>query len=639
MDRYEIVLRRSRRSDSPADLDELGSSSHKRPRKGKLAAPCALCALMFSEEGLRSLKSQDGFTHHTHIECIASNAEGCAMCELICELVSWAHDEVWGTDDRLVFRNHSSVTGSPASAIDVLQGSLEGRPDIIKIYPFAKAADPAGALVRRRPLRRNVQSGSVFSAAKRLISSCMGSNGPRNKGHQQCRYSRDTVLPTRVLDLGDPKTPSQNLCLQVNETETHGSYLALSYCWGKPDPKAETQPVRLQKDNIQQLMSDIKLDSLPQSIQDAIVVTRKLGFRYLWVDALCIIQDHGEDKAHEISKMSDIYKNAAITIAASVAEKATQGFLQHQSKRATYLPECMLTIPMPNERTGTIYVSAHQYEPDHPLDKRGWALQEFMLSSRMLIFSDYELLWQCKEVPLQSVTGTQGGLEYLQPLESLPWAVFDDDAEPYFGSLDADKIYLWKTIIHQYTDRDLTDPEDRLRAVMGIVTELEMLWHDQNIHGHWSKWFVQLLAWYKPDVDRVKKRHLKRAPSWSWVSVDGGICYEEPLTVEDAKVKTLTMSKLVLCCRILNSNNVEQDKVDTVQERPDLVDSDAMSESGNNDYNYMLLGQTQKNRGREKGIGLLVLKTARQQYRRAGLVTFQDMSIWQGVELQDVTLE
>ncbi|KAK7222560.1 hypothetical protein V2G26_010563 [Clonostachys chloroleuca] len=555
------------------------------------------------------------------------------------DLASWTHDDVWGSDDRMVFRNRSSVTGLPTSDIDVLQGSLEGRPDVISIYPFAKASDPAGAVVRRRPLRRNVQSSSVFSAAKKLISSCIGSNEAQNKGHQQCRYSRDTVLPTRVLDLGDPKNPSQTLCLEVNETETHGSYLALSYCWGKPDSKAEIQPVRLQRDNIQQLMSEIKLDILPQSIQDAITVTRKLGFRYLWVDALCIIQDHGEDKAHEISKMSAIYKNAAITVAASVAEKASQGFLQSRGDRATYLPECMLTIPMPNEQTGTIYLSAHQYEPDHPLDKRGWALQEFMLSSRMLIFSDYELLWQCKEVALQSVTGTQGGLEYLQPLESLPWAVFHDDAEPYFGSLDADKIYLWKTTIHQYTDRDLTDQEDRLRAVMGIITELEMLWRDQNIHGHWSKWFVQLLAWYKPDVDRVKKRHLKRAPSWSWASVDGGICYEEPLTVEDAKVKTLTMSKVVLCCRILSSDKVEPNKIDTVQERPDFVDCAARREFGNNDCDYMLLGKTQNSNGRERGMGLLVLKRARQQYRRVGLVTFKDMSIWQGVELQEVTFE
>jgi hypothetical protein len=139
MTQYEIAVRRSRRSDSPADLDELSLRSHKRHRKGELDAPCDLCALMFSEMGLRRLNSPDGFTHHTHDECITSKDEGCILCQLIFELASWTHDDVWGLGDRMVFRNRSSVTGLPTSDIDVLQGSLEGRPDVINIYPFAKA--------------------------------------------------------------------------------------------------------------------------------------------------------------------------------------------------------------------------------------------------------------------------------------------------------------------------------------------------------------------------------------------------------------------------------------------------------------------------------------------------------------------
>lgn len=139
MAQYQIAVRRSRRSDSSADLDELGSPLHKRPRKGELDAPCDLCALMFSEMGLRRLNSPDGFTHHTHDECITSRDGGCIQCQLILDLASWTHDDVWGSDDRMVFRNRSSVTGLPTSDIDVLQGSLEGRPDVISIYPFAKA--------------------------------------------------------------------------------------------------------------------------------------------------------------------------------------------------------------------------------------------------------------------------------------------------------------------------------------------------------------------------------------------------------------------------------------------------------------------------------------------------------------------
>jgi hypothetical protein len=228
------------------------------------------------------------------------------------------------------------------------------------------------------------------------------------------------VLPTRVVDVGEPEDRHPTIKLRVNETETHAPYLTISYCWGKkPEPTAPVQPLLMRRDSLYELVVDIRLESLQQSIQDAIFVTRKLGFRYLWVDALCIIQDCEIDKDTEISRMASVYKNAAITIAASSSENSMDGFL---SKRIRpYLPKDSLHIPILNGEKGTVYLSAEAYEPEHPLDKRGWTLQEFMLSSRMLIFSDYELLWQCKEVDLQGVTGR--GLEYQQPLEALPLTV------------------------------------------------------------------------------------------------------------------------------------------------------------------------------------------------------------------------
>jgi len=460
-----------------------------------------------------------------------------------------------------------------------------------------------------------------------------------DKPHKHCQYSRDNVLPARVLDVGRPEDPHPTIKLIVNETETHAPYLALSYCWGKqPEPAAPFQPLLLRRDTLNDLTANITLESLQQSIQDALFVTRKLGFRYLWVDALCIIQDCETDKEMEISRMASIYKNAAITIAASSSKNAKDGFL---SKRVRpYLPRDSFHIPMLNGEKGTVYLSAEAYEPEHPLDKRGWALQEFMLSSRMLIFSDYELLWQCKEVDLQGVTGM--GLEYQQPLEALPWTVFDDDAEPYFGNLDSDKIYLWKTIIHQYTERELTDSEDRLRAVIGITNELEILWRDTNIYGLWKKWFIQLLAWYKPNVEREQERCLKRAPSWSWVSLNGVICYEGPLWTEDAKVKVLTVSAVELTCRILEEGDVNREKLYTISERPDLVNpSSELQQRGlqHKETEYLLLGTVKVDEGVKNGIGLLVVDVGTKVYRRIGLVVFTDMTLWEGAKRQDITLE
>ncbi|PTB53848.1 hypothetical protein M431DRAFT_6128 [Trichoderma harzianum CBS 226.95] len=499
-------------------------------------------------------------------------------------------------------------------------------------FEYLLKNDPIAEIVRQRPLRRNVGSSNAFAAARALIKNCMNPKNP----HKHCQYSRDTVLPLRVLDVGQPRDPHPTVKLKINDMDTRAKYLALSYCWGKQlGPTA--RPLQLQRDNLNQLVAGIELENLQQSIQDAIFATRQLGFQYLWVDALCIIQDCAKDKSTEISRMASIYKNASVTIAASSSENAAHGFLTQ--KKQPYCPDYDVRVPMANNVTGTVYLSTGPYEPDHPLDKRGWTLQEFMLSSRMLIFSDYELLWQCKEVDLRSVSAR--GLEYLQLLESLPWTVFDNDTEPFYGSLEDDKLYLWKTIVWQYTDRELTNADDKLNAVMGITSELETLWRDINIYGLWKKWFIDLLAWHKPDLKREKGRNLKRAPSWSWASLDGMIAYEGSITA-DAIVKVLTIQTVVLACRMLKVNEVKKDKVNTIVEGTDLeVPETEVQEMGLSfdDVEYLLLGTVQIGADTEKGKGLLVIDVGGGFYRRIGLANFEDMDIWEGVNRRDITFE
>jgi hypothetical protein len=69
------------------------------------------------------------------------------------------------------------------------------------------------------------------------------------------------------------------------------------------------------------------MEMLPQTIQDAISVTHRLGIRYLWVDALCIIQDNPIDKSTEINAVGANYKNATLTISAASAASVELGFL------------------------------------------------------------------------------------------------------------------------------------------------------------------------------------------------------------------------------------------------------------------------------------------------------------------------
>ncbi|KAL7933037.1 heterokaryon incompatibility domain-containing protein [Trichoderma chlorosporum] len=637
----EQVGRKRRRTVADNNKDQSSHAQSRRFRRRLENISCGVCSRMLSHDGLESLNSIEGFQHRSRTGCTSSATAGCGMCKLFLTIICKEHGNNWAPEECLIFRNLdvscSSLYAPNSHPVGIygLQGALESSPTecIITIRIFAKESDPIAEIVHQRPLRRDVQSDKVFEAAKALIEECMHPDHP----HQHCQYSRDTVLPLRVLDVGEPGSPHPTLRLVVNDTDTHAQYVALSYCWGK-QLDTTTKPLQLRRDSLEELMGGIKLENLQQSIQDAIFATRKLGFRYLWIDALCIIQDCAIDKSTEISRMASIYKNASVTIAASTSENAAHGFLAQNLQ--IYCPDYQIDIPIAENTMGTVYLSVEPYEPDHPLDKRGWTLQEFMLSSRMLIFSDYELLWQCKEMDLRSVS--RRGLEYLQPLESLPWTVFENDTEPYYGNLDYDKLYLWKTIVQQYTDRKLTDPTDKLKAIMGITSELETLWHDTNIYGLWKKWFIQLLAWYKPDVEREEKRNLERAPSWSWASLDGVIRYEN-ISTEDATVKSLTVQSAILNCRVLRASDIAARKAKTILEGPDLIHPVAELQKlgyGLERMKYLLLGITMKiHTGVEQGVGLLVFDVGGGLYRRIGLAIFKEMSIWRDISLKNITLE
>lgn len=113
--------------------------------------------------------------------------------------------------------------------------------------------------------------------------------------HEQCPRPDSSFIPTRLIDVGKDDG-KQSIHVHLTSGEK-APYAALSYCWGR------SQPVTTNTLNINGMLRGIATSTLPQTILDAITVTRKLGLRYLWADALCIIQDSASEKDEEIAKM------------------------------------------------------------------------------------------------------------------------------------------------------------------------------------------------------------------------------------------------------------------------------------------------------------------------------------------------
>ncbi|KAF4633325.1 hypothetical protein G7Y89_g4794 [Cudoniella acicularis] len=122
-------------------------------------------------------------------------------------------------------------------------------------------------------------------------------------------------------------------------------------------------------------------------------LTGRLGFEYLWVDTLCIIQGDTEDWAHESSQMSQVHSDASLTLAADLANSGDVDIFRPQKTLRSHSFGPMQEYRLQNRAVK---------------NERGWAWQERLLSSRTLHFLDAQLAWECPTtIYLEEIRGRQ----------------------------------------------------------------------------------------------------------------------------------------------------------------------------------------------------------------------------------------
>lgn len=316
-------------------------------------------------------------------------------------------------------------------------------------------------------------------------------------------------------------------------------YVALSYCWGGD------QTIKSTKALLHKWMVGITWDDLPQTLRDAVIVCQHMNIRYLWVDAFCIVQDDQEDKAVEIARMPNIYRNSTLTIAASRAGSVQEGFLACRS--ATEFPNLVFELPYRLRRSdshGSITLIMTRIEPE-PLDLRGWTLQERLLSPRTLEFGTRQLRFLCQHNPRgltdgwrlkpEATKSRQDNLQDIVVLQENFDALADirrqrDDTE-YEKAMEN-----WFNLVNVYTHRRLTLPSDKILAISGIAERYGKVFGDQYCAGIWRSTFARALYW-KASGKRPHRRPREwQGPSWSWTSISGPVEFPSSRTatlVED----------------------------------------------------------------------------------------------------------
>lgn len=157
-------------------------------------------------------------------------------------------------------------------------------------------------------LELETSSTSTLENAFRWYSSC-------RDHHERCKCLRrqPTWYPTRLIDIGVDDSPLWRLHLVSKSEETDLPYLTLSYRWG------QNPHLKLLSSTFEEFCKGKLIQDLPRTFRDTVVVARKFGIRYIWIDSLCIIQDSMEDWIRESEYMQYIYSNCACNIAAAAS--------------------------------------------------------------------------------------------------------------------------------------------------------------------------------------------------------------------------------------------------------------------------------------------------------------------------------
>lgn len=375
-------------------------------------------------------------------------------------------------------------------------------------------------------LGRRVKNGQFdLEVVKNWVHSCEQWHGSDCIDTASWKTSDYGVPFIRMISLNDCK---------LIETSCPPSYAALSYVWG-PATVFKTM-----QDNIEALMQPegLPVPSFPKSIRDAMALAKELGFQYIWVDSLCIIQDSTEDKVQQLRMMDRIYSRASLTIVAAAGSHADAGIpgLQPETrsrKQHTAKISDDLTLV-------ALHPDAYRSAAATTWNTRGWTYQERLLSKRCIFsFPDGTVSFQCsKAVWSEDYYAETPHLKRCAPMMDISlnrsWMAPGSVKERGVPTVHvANTSYLreYCRLVEQYTGRDMSYASDRLLGISGVLDVLQREFGLKFIHGLPEVTISMALLWQPRNklkrVPKDPKTCLPLSPSWSWAGWTGPVGYED----------------------------------------------------------------------------------------------------------------
>jgi hypothetical protein len=511
----------------------LGTVSELKTRQ----STCQFCHLVICAISASWKQPPPDLIEGNQIACILRNR---ADCVIIAKDTPPSYSENWASNEYQFSNCRITITCDRAP--------LEC-PKVVELQAIDNNCEAKGLfddekLLSRRPEDR--LKSIDFDLVRKWTSYCEGSHGDVCNPDAIPSESHNNYLSSfRLIDVSRD-------C--IVDAEPGWRYVALSYVWGN------APMLKLTLSNKSAMYCKGSLTSgkysLPQTIQDAITVVKRLNKSYIWVDALCIVQDDHDEKGKVIGEMDLIYSRAELTLVAASSSSATSGLpglvpgsreTKSFNERMSFRAEdgSQRTLSLARSRPSAL-INASKW------NSRGWCYQERLFSHRMLLFTNEQLIFWC---------GKSSWCEDTVLESDDPHIFFEDNPLYGFGIRNDHSSSLMGMVLSSSTTslfesycksvmevcrRDLSFEGDILDAIAGLLRSIKSSYRspDRSLTFHFglpSTWFEQALQWTPDLTSKVRRRTAKchttsllevPFPSWSWSGWIGQIDFEYPQKIE-----------------------------------------------------------------------------------------------------------
>jgi Heterokaryon incompatibility protein (HET) len=478
----------------------------------------------------------------------SARSNNCDTCKMLYDLV-----EYFGVQEE----NEITVS-APTNPRDTLTVSIYAdldEDDVILDVFVPEGFDSGHPLIRSSPNVKKVCSSSgdddSFVKIKGWLEECQ-------TNHNNCNYEEST-LPTRVIDVALEGNREPFLWETKGAT---GQYATLSYCWGK-SPQLKTT-----KGTLGEFMEALPTRDISSAALSAIEICKELRIPYIWVDALCIIQDDEDDWLREVGKMCDVYSSSYLTIAAAATSDNTYGIFCDQyfgsEQRIASFPfrgkevyarfspfqdhlGHPLGLNFDDQFSDQLAEKSWLLRPSElPLVRRAWTVQERILSTRVIYFTGEEMWWECDtwwhcecgmaDEEKHPGDDDHGCIRELSAVQEANRGSFDWLRDPNRKvPMTLDEAYKkWGQVITLFAAGNLAYANDKLPALSGLAHRFKAMlqerfnFEDTYLAGTWRRNFERQLLWvvsgHVPGVKLLTPRPQgTNIPTWSWMSTSGNV--------------------------------------------------------------------------------------------------------------------